>query len=139
MNIVYKHREIPRVLAHSVGFELDKRDFREMWNPSEIARPFTSLVPFTMPGRDLALLGMSVVRMTPSQSISTTKFPPHYGNLVALVVLGSSIQITMEAMGTTLRVHDRSILILEHVRNTQHSLVAQGACYIVLMFEPEDS
>ena len=103
-------------------------------------RPFTSLASFVNLGvPDSALVGMLALHLSPGQAIPPTHFPSNFGNVVALVVLGSSVQIKLPSMDTSLRVPSRSILILEHIRYAHHELLAEGDCYMVMLFEPDHS
>jgi hypothetical protein len=134
MNFLYKHRDVPTLVGENVRKELQEMKFNGIWNLETIPRPYQSLVSYVnMVVPDVFLLEMSVVHLSASQSIGETYFPSKCGDVVALVVLGSSIQITLSSMGSSLRVSDGSILILENIRGTKHSLVSHGDCYMVML------
>lgn len=74
------------------------------------------------------------------QRIENTVFPVSYGDTVAMVVLGAHAHVALPDMDTTLRVHNRSVLVMSNVENVHHSIAPMesggvGERYIILFWK----
>lgn len=140
MNFMYRHHVVPTSLAHDVMKMLRMQEFRptvlgesapQVWTPTTQSQKLTltSLWDSTLPS-------VSVFHYTSHSSLPSTTFPMRWGNMVAMVLLGNTLHFSVPAMQTTLRIPNRSVLLLEDMCPHATS-VPQGECYAIMFYKEQ--